>query len=221
MKKSVWLCVVMLLVVSLSLIGCGGEKKGTTETTAKQESLTDLLAKGRNLPGLAYDFSISGQGMAMNGKMWVSGQNMKTETVMQGQKLIMIIDGAHNVVYNYLPEQNMAMKIAYDPTKVTKTPEQISKELDPAKAKLLETATYDGVKCKVVQLQEPDGQTQTKMWIREDYGLPVRVELSDSQGNKTVMEYKNLKVGAIPAEMFVLPAGVPVTDMSDMLKQLS
>ena len=219
MRKSVWLCVVMLLVMSL-MTGCGGEKKGTTETAAKQESLTELLAKGRNLPGLAYDFSLSGQDMGMSGKMWVSGQKMKTETVVQGQKMIMIIDGASNVVYNYLPEQNMAMKIAYDPTTATKTPTQISEEMDITKAKFLETATCDGVKCKVVQVQEPEGKTQSKIWIREDYGLPVRVEMTDSTGNKTVMEYKNLRVGAIPADTFALPADVPVTDMSDMLKQL-
>lgn len=222
MRKSIWsICVIMLLIVSLGLVGCG-EKKGTTETSqqTKQESLGDLLAKGRNLPGLTYDFAMSGQGMEMQGKMWVAGQKMKTEMAIQGQKMITIIDGANNVTYNYMPDQNMAMKIAFEPDKATKAPDQFSKELDVTKTKILETVTYDGVKCKVVEMQGPDGKTQTKMWIREDYGLPARVEIADAEGKKMVIEYKNLKVGQISPETFVLPQGVAITDMSDLLKNL-
>jgi outer membrane lipoprotein-sorting protein len=72
----------------------------------------------------------------------------------------------------------------------------------------------------VLQLQDAADKPQTKMWVREDYGLPVRVEVTALDGQKTVIEYKNLKVGAVPAENFQLPAGVPVTDMSGLINKL-
>jgi outer membrane lipoprotein-sorting protein len=74
---------------------------------------------------------------------------------------------------------------------------------------VLETVTYDGVSCKVLMIQKSDGKGETKMWIREDYGIPVRIENNDA-GISTIIEYKNLKVGSVPAEMFQLPAEVQV-----------
>lgn len=214
--------VVALLLVSLGLIGCGGTKKGATETTqpATQESLDSLLAKSRNLPGITYDYVMTLQEGQMTGKMWVSGPKMKTETTMHDQKIITILDGVDNVAYTYMPEQNMAMKIAFDPAKAAKAPDQFSKEIDPVKAKVLETTTYDGVRCKVLLTSETADKVQTKMWLREDYGLPMRVEVTEAGANKMVMEYKNLQVGPLAADAFKLPAGVPVTDMSELLNKL-
>ncbi|WP_145091145.1 hypothetical protein [Sporomusa sp. KB1] len=82
--------------------------------------------------------------------------------------------------------------------------------------------TYDGVKCKVLLTQdEGEGKSQTKLWVREDYGIPLRVEVTEANGSKNmVMEYKNLKVGAQPAAAFQLPEGVEVMDMGEMMKGL-
>jgi len=70
----------------------------------------------------------------------------------------------------------------------------------------------------VVVITTADGKEECKMWVREDYGIPIRVE-ADSQEGKAVMEYKNLQIGPQPAEKFQLPAGVQVMDMTDMLNQ--
>ncbi|MBC7325977.1 MAG: hypothetical protein H5T99_11820 [Moorella sp. (in: Bacteria)] len=59
-----------------------------------------------------------------------------------------------------------------------------------------------------------------RMWVREDYGLPVRVEVTSAAGGKTVMEYKNLRVGPLPPDTFKLPTGVEVTDINQLMKQL-
>lgn len=79
---------------------------------------------------------------------------------------------------------------------------------------------YDGARCRVISIESADGKDKTKMWVREDYGIPVRVETSASDGTKTVMEYKNLKIGKQPADTFELPAGVVITDMGEMLKNM-
>jgi len=223
MRKSiVWLVAFAFVVIGIGLVGCGGGKQESSQTAspAKQESVTDLLSKGRNLPGLTYDYVMTAKDTKMNGKVWVAGKKIKSEMVMENQKIISILDGDANVLYSYMPEQNMAMKMAFDPSKVSKSPDQYSKELDAAKIKVLETTTYDGIRCKVLLMQETEGKGQTKMWVREDYGIPLRVEVTDPSGESMVMEYKNIKIGAQSADIFKLPAGVEVTDMSEMMKNL-
>lgn len=225
MKKwGVLILAMVLMVVSVGLVGCGGGKKETTETAkpaARQESLDDLLAKSRNLPGLTYDYVISAQEGQITGKMWVADKKMKIETSIQNQKMITIIDEGEKVMHTYMPAQNMAMKIAFNPEKGAKSPNQYSAEIDTTKTKVLERVTYEGVSCKVLQIQDADGTARTKMWVREDYGLPVRVETNEPGGNKTVVEYKNLQVGPVSAGTFQLPAGVTITDMSEMMNNLS
>lgn len=223
MKKITTLAVIALL--SFSLTGCGGtDKKGASSSSpppAKQESAADLFAKGKNLPGLTYDYTMKmREGPAMTGKVWLSGKKMKTEATAENQKIITFLDGDANVVYNYMPGQSMIMKIPFDPAKAAKSPDQYSKETDAAKVKILETVSYDGVSCKVVLLEDKPGQSQVKMWVREDYGIPAKVEVTEAGVLQMTAEYKNIKVGPVPPESFALPQGIPVTDMSEMMKQI-
>lgn len=144
---------------------------------------------------------------------------MKTEGTVEGKKLITIFDGDTNTVYTYYPDLNMAMKVSG--TKIYEkapTPTDYTRDADPDKIKTLETTTYDGVKCKVMLIEREEGKEQVKMWVREDYGIPVLVEATAPDGSKTVMEYKNLKVGPQPSGVFELPAGVKITDVNEIIK---
>ena len=223
MRKIMTLAVIVSVLFVLA--GCGGSDKTSTsssnQSTAKQESAADLLAKGKNLPGLTYDYVMKvKEGPTMTGKVWLSGKKMKTESTMENQKIITFLDGEANVIYNYMPSQAKIMKIPFDPTKAAKTPEQYSQETDAAKVKILETVNYDGVSCKVVLREEKSGQSQVKMWVREDYGIPAKVEVMEAGVLQMTAEYKNIKVGSVPPETFALPQGVPVIDMSEMMKQM-
>jgi len=223
MKKvlSLWLAATVLLLV-IGLTGCGNSETTSTGGNSS-ESVADLLAKGKNNAGMSFDYVMTGKAMQMNGKMWISGKNMKTEMTLQGQKMISIVDGTANVVYMYNPEQNSAMKMPIDKNqsgKSVEAPDKEIKDMDPAQFKELETVTYDGAVCRVISMQRPTDKSDVKLWVREDCGIPVRTEVTDPSGEKTVVEYKNLVVGAVPPETFVLPAGVQVTDMSQMMKQM-
>ena len=223
MKKIMALAVIALLAFGLA--GCGGTDKKSTSSSSpppvKQESAADLFAKGKNLPGINYDYTMKAkEGPTMTGKVWLSGKKMKTEATVENQKIITFLDGDANVVYNYMPGQDMIMKIPFDPAKAAKSPDQYSKETDATKVKILETVPVDGVSCKVMILEEKPGQSQVKMWVREDYGIPAKVEVTEGGVLQMVADYKNIKVGPVPAETFALPQGIPVTDMGEMMKQL-
>lgn len=230
MKRFLSLSVVMVLVLAmLALAGCGGDKKEAASQqpsgkeapkTSGEEKLADIFAKGKKVEGMSYDFTMTSKETKLSGKFWIQGSKMKTEMMAEGKKMITIFDG--NTIYNYIPDQNMAMKMTPDKAKKNQTPLDYANDAESKgdKVKVLETTVYEGVKCKVVSIASADGKEQTKMWIREDYGIPVRVESTEPGGEKTVLEYKNLKVGPQPADTFNLPAGVQVQDLSEMMKQI-
>jgi len=231
MKKATIISIVIcFMVLGLLAAGCGGTKQSTAPGPSpssqpaepKQESVSDLFAKGQKISGLSYDFVMTAkEEKPLTGKMWISGKKMKSEMMIENNKMMTIIDGDANVVYTYNPAENMAMKIPLNnQVKTTDTPDKFTKDVDAGKVKVLETTTYDGVKCRVLLITDEPNKTQTKMWVREDYGIPLRVETTDLNGAKTVMEYKNMTVGAVPSDVFQLPSGVPVTDMGEMMKRM-
>ncbi len=69
------------------------------------------------------------------------------------------------------------------------------------------TAMINGKSCMVVQYMV--GVAPAKMWLWQDYGLPIRVEATTTQG-MTLMEYKNIQFGDIADSVFELPEGVQI-----------
>lgn len=185
-------------------------------------SLEGLTARGRDAmvrQGGACDYVVSGPGGTMTMKMWFQGYRFKTEGTFSGQKMIGIVDLQEKTVITYYPDQNKAVKLSADAAEVkAKPPSDYLETPDFGRAQVLESVVYDGTRCKVVLLPEAGGG-QTKMWIREDCGIPVRVETTAADGARTVIEYKNLRIG-VPPNTFELPPGVEVTDLNRLLDQL-
>ena len=86
--------------------------------------------------------------------------------------------------------------------------------------KSLETVVYEGVKCRVITFVDKEDGATAKMWLREDYGLPMKQEVVSKKGEKMTIEYKNMKIGAQAADLFKLPAGVKVQDMNAMMQNM-
>ncbi|MEW6573132.1 MAG: hypothetical protein AB1374_05815 [Bacillota bacterium] len=232
MKRLLFWCVIITFLVT-SLAGCGGKKKAEDQpaagknsvrneeaTQAREESTADILAKSKKIEGMSYEYILTGLPTGQQtGKVWMHGKKMKTESSQGGQRIITIIDGDTNTVYTYYPGQNRAVKLkAGELGPEAQTPTDYTREANPDDVKVIEKrTTYDGVVCVVWEVKGKDGSA-TKMWVREDYGVPVRVEITAPDGMKMVMEYKNMKIGPVPAETFELPAGVQVTDLGEMMK---
>lgn len=216
----------MIILSGLILAGCGGSKSTSSQTTetAKTETISDIFAKGQKIDGLSYDYTMTASDMVLNGKVWMMGKKMKTESLMDGQKIISYVDGDTNSAIIYYPDRNEATKVsagqAEEQDVGSETPLDYTSGIDQTALKELETVVYDGVKCRVVEVTAKDGKEVTKMWIREDHGIPMRIESTNPTGQKTVMEYKNMKVGSLSTDVFQLPSGVKIKDMSELLKQM-
>jgi outer membrane lipoprotein-sorting protein len=229
-KCSVLICALILLS-STVLAGCGGTSKDTSAPASsqpsvntqvsKEDTISELFAKGQKLEGISYDCVVSNNGKTtMTGKFWLQGNKMKYDVTVEGQNMITLIDGDSFIGYN--PNEKVAYKITVDKANQAKTPNDYLQEANSQidKYKSLETTLYDGAMCRVISVTGPDGKELTKMWVREDYGIPVKVETVGSDGSISVLEYKNVKIGAIPDSTFKLPDGVQVTDINDLTKQI-
>ncbi len=226
--SSVLAVIILVFLTGTILTGCGGTAQKASETSSAQdpaentqETLSDLFSKGQNIEGLSYDYVVTLDGKeTYNGKINIQGKKMRSESTVEGQKTITIIDGDSILSYN--SEQNIAYKITADMTDQVKTPAEYINDASSQTEKFqtLETAVYDGVKCRVISVTGTDGQEQTKMWVREDYGIPLRVETKGADGSTVVIEYKNMKIGSLPDDTFKLPAGVKVMDMNEITNML-
>jgi outer membrane lipoprotein-sorting protein len=226
--SSVLAVFIFVFLTGAILTGCGGTAQKAAETPSAQapaentqETLSDLFSKGQNIEGLSYDYIVTLDGKeSYNGKINIQRKKMRSESTVEGQKTITIVDGDSILSYN--SEQNIAYKITADMTDQVKTPAEYINDASAQteKYQTLETAVYDGVKCRVISVTGADGQEQTKMWVREDYGIPLRVETKGADGSIIVIEYKNMKIGSLPDDIFKLPAGVKVMDMNEITNML-
>jgi outer membrane lipoprotein-sorting protein len=222
----------LLLMTTLLIMGCGGNNTtattpsapaattpkttspGTTTTTAPAatasgKTLSELLGMAAGINAVKYDMVMTVPGSpVMNQTVWIKGNKMRTEITAGGQNTIVLMDIDAKTMYTYMPAQNMALKMTWNPTTTSAVDdtEAISK-YNPT---IVGTDTIDGKKCTVVEYVI-EGQT-TKMWLWQDHGFPLKVEATTPQG-KTTMEYKNIQFTDIPDSTFTLPAGVQIQQM--------
>jgi outer membrane lipoprotein-sorting protein len=153
---------------------------------------------------MKYDVTITSPGTPeVTQTIWVKKAKMRTEMTVQGQTTVLIMDTDAKTMYTYMPMQNTAIKMTWNPTTKSATDEATS--VSSYNPTIVGTETIDGKVCTVVQYTV-NGQT-TKMWLWQEKGLPIRVEANTAQGT-VVMVYKNISFVDIPDSQFTLPAGV-------------
>ena len=216
----------LLLVFMLLLIaGCASKDKpaGTDsgKTPANQQetgetSLTDIFAKNKDIKGMSFEMKTTmPEGITTENKMWSEGDNLRMETNVPevGGNVVYIANKADKAMYMYQPAQNIATKMPYTEEQFAGGPQDKSEDVDASKAKYVGKDKIDGKTCLVYELTgESDKE---KIWVWEEYGLPLRME-TEVDGQKTIIEYSNVKVGDIDDKMFKLPAGAQVIDMGAM-----
>lgn len=231
------LSTLLIIVVFSILTGCGSDKKPTGPATpaatstpaapakpaASDEPLAAIMMKAKNAPGFSYDMIITGPGMNTTSKIWNMKDKMRVENMFDGKKMITIVDG--DITYNYNPETNIAMKfslkdmpggMAEKPENPADFPDQMIKD----SIREVGRETIDGVHCRVFSYKDKDDGATAKMWLREDYGLPMRQEVTAKSGEKMTIQYKNMKIGAQSGELFKLPAGAKIQDMAAIMKNM-
>ncbi|HAG10489.1 MAG TPA: hypothetical protein DCK76_03685 [Desulfotomaculum sp.] len=235
-----FILITAFIFVCFGLAGCSGNKKEASNSSQVSEgegagqketgsTLADLITRGQELEeGLSYDYTMTSGDIKMSGRMCMMKNKFRSETRENDVEVISITDG--NTFYTYYPAQNMAVRFPdFNNNEQAATPEDYLKNIDTAKTKELGTEVCNGVTCKVITMTTPGPKItttsgpmtiETKMWIHGEYGIPVRIEMTNADGTKTVLDYTNIKIGKQPDELFTLPEGVKITDMSNLAESL-
>jgi outer membrane lipoprotein-sorting protein len=221
-----WLVVLMVAgLMAASLSGCGS-KQPTTNTPATPGTsqvptptgtdLSSIMKSASAVKEMSYDSvttMTSKQGtMTSTGKFYLSNGKMRMEMVSSGVKMITIVKSATEV-YLYNPATNTAMKLTTSQNKPDLPNKWAKDSGDTTGYQVLGSESKDGYDCWVVQYTDPANASNTsKMWLRKDIGLPVRVESTTADGT-VVMEYSNYNLGAQDSSLFDVPAGAQITTM--------
>lgn len=214
--------ILLTALLALTLAACGGGNKETSapapaDQPAPQQSekadssggpLDELMKNAQQAKEMSFEMVMTlkqDEEMTTTSKMFISGDNMRIESESMGIQAITIID-ENDDTYVYMPDSNTAMKSSAFEDETTEVPYAWAEE--NVDMNVLGEEKMDGYDCLVVSSNEEG--VETKMWLRKDIGMPVRVEIP-SEG--LVIEYKNYDIGPQDAGLFKLPAGVQITEL--------
>jgi len=197
------------------------EPEAAEQETASQpasspadEDLSELFKKAGEIKQLYYDFIVSNDGEELyKGKTWMKGSKVRNEMDFDGDIMVFIYDVEAGEGYSYNPAEKTGMLAELDPelTEDLMIPTSYTEEAASGNYRVEGTETCDGHKCKVVVLLDDQGAEESRLWISEQYGIPVRVEGNTEEGF-LVLEYKNLKTDPISDDVFKVPEDIEIFD---------
>lgn len=229
MKKSIFILLMVGLLGCLIMAGCSKDESAaptssenptveqSNETTEPEGNgdaavtLEKLFASAREVEGMKYEMvtTIPSMNQVTTAQVWCSGDQVRIEAEAEGMKTITITN-SKGETYFYQPDQNIAMKMTTAEDEAESGINWAESEDELAGMKIVGNEEYDGYSCVVVE-EENEGAV-TRMWMRTDIGMPVKIEAT-SQGETVTMEFKNMELGKQADELFEVPAGAQIVQM--------
>ncbi len=235
---------ILILISMLLLWGCNGDEKtvdpqgeepatavespGSTETEKEQppqeglsdEELADLFEKGKELDEFYYEMKVSGLGDEDGvTKMYMKEGLMRIESEILGKSFMMIY--SEDAFYTLDPESRTAIKISLgdeaSEEREVITMDDIIKNFDDEHMTYVGKETVNGISCHVVESKERNSENQVKIWLHEEYGMPMRVESTTGSGKTHVMEVTDFNTDPLSEDLFKLPEGYKIIDLNNLI----
>lgn len=159
----------------------------------------------------------SGMGMPLQGKIYVKDKKMRMDMEMNGQRTSFITGG--DKVYMVQHNQKMAMIMPNQQPgsgMMGVMPQAIPDQSEFfGKGKVLKKGLEEinGIICEKVFCQ--DGPQKITIWFARKLGLPMKM-VAEGPDGKSVMEYKNVKIGQVKDNVFAVPAGYTIMHLPGM-----
>ena len=183
-----------------------------------QTSISSILERAENIDSIKYDLVTTlSDGEEQEMSIWWKGDKIRAETSMEtsGQEVesVYFLHREEEMSYIYIPVQNRAMSMDYSNVKdeVGDTPKSQSLEIQAKDFEVLGEETWDGKDTVIIEYSL-EGGNNVKTWVWKEYGLPVRIVSSTTEG-EVVTELRNIEFTDISDDKLELPEGVQVMDM--------
>jgi outer membrane lipoprotein-sorting protein len=147
-------------------------------------------------------------------RMWLKDGKMRIESGEGPYKMtsLHLDDG----IYNMIPGQNVITKIAVPKTGLNylSDHEAYVNEIKGFGAVLKGTEKIDGKACDVYEYTEPATGNTVTSWVSQEIKFPLKM-IAKGPAGEMEMTYSEIRIDQpIPDEMFDLPEGAQVIDMS-------
>lgn len=184
------------------------------------EELSDLFAKGKDLNEFYYEMKVSGLGEEDGlTRMYMKDGLMRVESEIMGQNFMMIY--SEDAFYTLDPQSKTAMKMPMgaegNEDREAITMDDFIDDLDDENMTYIGKETVNGISCHIVESREQNSDSQVKMWLHEEYGIPMRIETTTGNDNVHVMEVTDFKTDSISDDLFVLPDGYKIIDLENLI----
>lgn len=184
--------------------------------------LEDLVSKSREIDSIQYrltantaregpkelDFTQKGEMIMISG------------TIMGPDTSSIIFDKNKNVAYLHEPMQDSASKIDVNEGAV----ELMWASLELRSEKILDkdptivaSDTIDGEECLVVEYS--DGESQGKMWISKEHGIPLRVEPGETSIDLKYWEVRSIDLNELPEEAFTITEDMKTVEVPNTISR--
>ncbi len=224
-----WKFLTVLICLLLVFSGCTEppkEKKEDKQDEIVEETIQEILGKAENITNLEYDeiTSVQGeeiedpQGMEISStKVFIKGGKFRVEMQYPEQeaKMIIVFDEKTAYMYDPMTDTYLGQPIEgteYDGKLSLMFVEDLilmAKEaLNDSEMKETGKEELNGMKTRIIEFTRIGrlGQEQTKAWISEEHGLPIKFEsIIQGHENKLVIEIKNLKFNSVQDSVFEIP----------------
>jgi outer membrane lipoprotein-sorting protein len=205
-------CIIVLVMTTTLMVGCGSNATSPTASVSNSSSinaLDKLIDMVAGIKTVKYEYTASALGTAViTQKIWLKGDKIRVETTGRpGPDVVILADMEKKTGYEYLPDQNMAVKIDFSkvPSPMTRDVETI-KKYNP---EITGNEVIDGKDCTVIKYTKE--KAEVKAWLWNDNGFPLKFEVETPQG-LALFEIKNVEFGDIPDSIFEVPEGVLRSD---------
>ncbi len=193
--------VLIFLVMAIGCMivaGCSDEK----DTAVPSGDLIDqLVAKSQAISCVSYqvEVSIVGAPFGANTSIWVKDNVVRAESAVQGNNSTILMDMENALKYTLIDGEFEADALS------PKAGSALNKvnEMSLSSPEIVDTETVDGKQCIVVAYITSSG-ADTKMWLWEEHGFPVKMETTEPKGT-TLSEYSSIDFVCADDDLFDLP----------------
>lgn len=166
-----------------------------------------LLSSSLSLAGefSAETLEIKG-GKTFKGKLYVKGDKMRREGLMDGKDSVMILRMDKGVMWNLIPENRTYMEIGGVSGSDSAEMEKAAKDL--ADKRELGTEMMSGFLCNKVQYIYHDKRMGVlTMWMAKELNHAVKMETTGTKEYAFKSELKNIRIQPVPESLFEIPKG--------------
>lgn len=203
----------------------------TTVTPAPaEEVVTKSAAATAALAGLpmwkapasySVDMVMSAAGQTHTMKRFIGGDRIRTEMKAEGNEVVMIELGDEaGTTYTIVPKQKKAMKMSRTSMPAVEADDVAEETGEPADVKIeyLGEEKLEGATARKYRFSADEGALLA--WFDAGSSAPLRMETT-AEGEKAVVEWKNLKAGDQPDKLFEVPKGYEIIDMDEMMAKMN